>query len=275
MTPRALQLQSRKYSPMSSAKKKERLDGLLVARGLAASLERARSLIMAGQVIVDDHLHDKPGTSILPDAVIRLRHEPGPYVSRGGLKLAKPLDIFAIPVSGKTILDVGASTGGFTDCLLQRGAERVYAVDVGYGQLAWQLQQDSRVVRLDRTKITDVKPEDIDPPADLAVIDASFTSLRRLLGSVLRLLCPAGELVCLVKPQFEARREAVGKGGIVRDEKQYQEAIYDLVRFMRQGGLVISGIAESPIQGAKGNREFFIYARKDGAGIRECRQPGK
>ena len=260
---------------MSSAKKKDRLDSLVVARGLAPGLDRARSLIMAGQVIVSDHLNDKPGTLILPDAIIRLRTEPCPYVSRGGLKLEKPLTLFSIPVADKTVLDVGASTGGFTDCLLQRGAARVYAVDVGYGQLAWQLQQDSRVVRFDRTNITDLKPEDIDSPADLAVIDASFTSLRRLLGSVLRLLGPSGELVCLVKPQFEARREAVEKGGIVRDEKHYQEAIRDLVGAMRQSGLFICGIAESPIQGAKGNREFFIYARKDGGGIGECSQPGK
>jgi 23S rRNA (cytidine1920-2'-O)/16S rRNA (cytidine1409-2'-O)-methyltransferase len=244
--------------------KKERLDSLVVARGLAAGLDRARSLIMAGLVIVDDHLADKPGLLISPDACIRLRDESCLYVSRGGLKLEKPLDIFQVPVAGKVCLDVGASTGGFTDCLLQHGAARVYAVDVGYGQLAWQLQQDSRVVRFDRTNITRLQPSDIDPPGDLAVIDASFTSLRHLLQPVLRLLVPAGELLCLVKPQFEARRGAVSKGGIVRDEKHYQEALRSVALAMRSAGLCVSGIVESPIHGAKGNREFFIYARKHG-----------
>jgi 23S rRNA (cytidine1920-2'-O)/16S rRNA (cytidine1409-2'-O)-methyltransferase len=242
--------------------KKERLDTLVLARGLASGLDRARRLIMAGLVIVDDHLVDKPGALILPDAPIRLRDDACPYVSRGGLKLEKPLELFRVPVAGKVALDVGASTGGFTDCLLQHGAARVYAVDVGYGQLAWQLQQDSRVVRLDRTNITKLQPADIDPPAGLAVIDASFISLTRLLEPVLRLLVPAGELLCLVKPQFEARRGAAAQGGIVRDEKHYQEALRSVAQAMRSAGLFVSGIVESPIHGAKGNREFFIYARK-------------
>ena len=247
---------------MSSVKKKDRLDRLLVERGLAPTLEKARGLIMAGEVIAHDHRADKPALLVSPDAPVRLRSEPCPYVSRGGLKLEKPLKEFAIPVQGATALDVGASTGGFTDCLLQHGAAKVYAIDVGYGQLAWKLQADSRVFRLDRTNITDLQPESIQPPADLAVIDASFTSLTRLLDNVLRLLGPAGALVCLVKPQFEARRGAVEKGGIVRNEKYYQEAIRNIVDCMRQSGLFISGIIESPLQGAKGNREFFIYARK-------------
>jgi 23S rRNA (cytidine1920-2'-O)/16S rRNA (cytidine1409-2'-O)-methyltransferase len=249
---------------MAGHKKKERLDSLVYARGLAEGLDRARSLIMAGLVIVDDHLADKPGALVSPDAPIRLRDEACPYVSRGGLKLEKPLELFQVPVAGKVCLDVGASTGGFTDCLLQHGAARVYAVDVGYGQLAWQLQQDSRVVRLDRTNITKLQPADLDPPADLAVIDASFTSLTRLLDPVLGLLVPAGELLCLVKPQFEARRGAAAQGGIVRDEKHYQEALHSVVLTMRSAGLFVSGIVESPIHGAKGNREFFIYARKQG-----------
>jgi 23S rRNA (cytidine1920-2'-O)/16S rRNA (cytidine1409-2'-O)-methyltransferase len=245
-----------------AGRKKERLDSLVVARGLANGLQRARSLIMAGRVIADDHLADKPGALVSADARIRLRDESCPYVSRGGLKLEKPLALFQVPVAGKVALDVGASTGGFTDCLLQHGAARVYAVDVGYGQLAWQLQQDSRVVRLDRTNITRLQPADIDPPADLAVIDASFTSLRHLLQPVLRLLVPAGELLCLVKPQFEAPRGAVSKGGIVHDEKYYQEALRSVALAMCGAGLFVCGIIESPIHGAKGNREFFIYARK-------------
>lgn len=247
---------------MRSSGKKERLDRLLAARGLAPTLDKARSLIMAGEVIAGDHLADKPAMLVSPDIPIRLRSAPCPYVSRGGLKLEKPLSAFSIRVRGVTAIDVGASTGGFTDCLLHRGAAKVYAVDVGYGQLAWKLQTDGRVVRLDRTNITDVRPASIQPPADLAVIDASFTSLTRLLGSVLRLISPRGELVCLVKPQFEARREAVERGGIVRDERYYRQAIRDVVSFMRQSSLLIGGIVESPLQGARGNREFFIHARR-------------
>lgn len=238
-----------------------RVDQALVERGLCQSREKAKCAVMAGRVSINDRLARKPSDPVKPaDTLILLT--PDKYVSRGGLKLEHALNHFHLDVAGRTAIDLGASTGGFTDCLLQHGAARVYAVDVGYGQLAWQLQQDSRVVRLDRTNITRLQPADIDPPADLAVIDASFTSLRHLLQPVLRLLVPEGELLCLVKPQFEARRGAVAHGGIVRDEKHYQEALRSVALAMRSSGLFVCGIAESPICGAKGNREFFIYARK-------------
>ena len=255
-----------------SASKKSRLDRELLSRGLAPTLEAARALIMAGRVIAGDHLADKPAIPVSSGTPIRLRSEPCPYVSRGGLKLDRPLDEFSIPVRGATVLDVGASTGGFTDCLLQRGAAKVFAVDVGYGQLAWKLQTDSRVVRLDRTNITALRPGDLEPAPDLAVIDASFTSLRRLLDGVLGLLRPGGWLVCLVKPQFEAPRGSVEKGGVVKSETGFQQSIRDVALGMIESGVFITGIIESPIRGSRGNREFFICAKKGEAeaGRRHC-----
>ena len=245
-----------------AGKGKERLDNLLVRQGFASALSQARGLIMAGQVIVDDHMIDKPGTLVLRESAVRLKDTLSPYVSRGGEKLAKPLKAFNIPVRNKTVLDIGASTGGFTDCLLQNGAARIFAVDVGYGQLAWKLQQDPRVIRLDRTNITMVAPQDLHPSPDLIVIDASFTSLKRLLAHALNLLAPRGELLCLIKPQFEVSKEAVEKGGIVKDARLYKNVIQDVVHTALNLHLHISGIMESPVKGRKGNREFFMYAKK-------------
>ena len=241
---------------------KERLDKLLVERGLAPSRERARALIMAGQVVVNDHAADKAGTMVAPDAVIRLKGEDIPYVSRGGLKLERGLDAFAIEVSGLTVMDVGASTGGFTDCLLQRGARKVFAVDVGYGQLAWKLRTDPRVVNLEKTNIRHLEPERLGEMPDMAVIDASFISLDKVLPNTIRLIAPGGIVVALIKPQFEVGRGEVGKGGVVRDEKKHA-AVVDAVRELAAGlGLEVIGTVESPILGPKGNREFLIYLRK-------------
>jgi 23S rRNA (cytidine1920-2'-O)/16S rRNA (cytidine1409-2'-O)-methyltransferase len=241
---------------------KERLDKLLVERGLAPSRERARALIMAGQVVVNDHAADKAGLTVALDAAIRLKGADIPYVSRGGLKLEKALDAFAIDVRGLTVMDVGASTGGFTDCLLQRGAYKVYAVDVGYGQLAWKLRTDPRVVNLEKTNIRHLEPERLGEIPDMAVIDASFISLDKVLPNTIRLIAPGGVVVALIKPQFEVGKGEVGKGGVVRDEKKHA-AVIDAIRELAQGlGLEVLGMVESPILGPKGNREFLIYLRK-------------
>ena len=241
---------------------KERLDKLLVERGLAPSRERARALIMAGLVVVDDHAVEKAGTPVPADAIIRLKGEDIPYVSRGGLKLEKALDAFGIDVSGLTLLDVGASTGGFTDCLLQRGARLVYAVDVGYGQLAWKLRTDARVVSLEKTNIRYLEPARLATVPDMAVIDASFISLDKVLPNTLRLIKDGGEIVALIKPQFEVGRGEVGKGGVVRDEKKHAAVIAAIRELAVTLGLEVLGVVESPILGPKGNREFLIHLRK-------------
>ncbi len=244
-------------------KRTQRLDKLLVERGLASSLHHAGSLIMAGRVVVNDHMIDKPGTMVSCRSHLRLKVPPAIYVSRGGTKLQKALKDFTISVTGKSIIDVGASTGGFTDCVLQEGAARVFAVDVGYGQLAWKLRQDKRVEIFERTNIRTLSPQDLQPLPSLAVIDASFISLGKILPHVMDLLTPDGEILSLVKPQFEVEKEAVGNGGIVKDKTQYQKVIQDLVGTARDLNLHISGIMESPIRGQKGNREFFIYMQKN------------
>jgi 23S rRNA (cytidine1920-2'-O)/16S rRNA (cytidine1409-2'-O)-methyltransferase len=249
-----------------SAGQKERLDKLLVARGLAQSRERARALILAGQVVVDHHTVDKAGAQVSADVSLRLKGEDIPYVSRGGLKLEKALEFFAIEVTGKVAIDVGASTGGFTDCLLQRGAARVYAVDVGYGQLAWSLRQDGRVINLERTNIRHLQPESLAERPVLAVIDASFISLDKVLPATLALLTDDGEIVALIKPQFEVGRGAVGKGGVVRDTRQHGEVVERIRQLAGELGCEVLGVTESPILGPKGNREFLIYLRK-GAGV--------
>jgi 23S rRNA (cytidine1920-2'-O)/16S rRNA (cytidine1409-2'-O)-methyltransferase len=237
---------------------KQRLDKLMVERRLAPSREKAQALIMAGQVIVGDHVADKAGQQVICDADIRIRGEVLPYVSRGGLKLKKALDEFGIDVSGLVALDVGASTGGFTDCLLQAGAARVFAVDVGYGQLAWKLQQDPRVVSMERVNIRYLAPEQLGGEPELAVIDASFISLSKVLPPTVRLVRPGGRIVALIKPQFEVGRGEVGKGGIVRDPVAHEKAI-DGVRLTAQSlGLTVAGVCDSPITGADGNREFLI-----------------
>ena len=242
--------------------KKQPLDELLVKQGLALSLTQARALIMAGEVVVDDHAIDKPGTLVALTAQIRLKSRPNRYVSRGGTKLEKPLDTFSVNVSGKVVLDVGASTGGFTDCLLQRGARTVYTIDVGYGQLAWKLREDERVAVLERVNICALTQAEIPTPADLAVIDVSFTSLKKIWPPVIALLKPQGALLSLVKPQFEARKEDVEAGGIVRSLKTYQEVMRAVVETAHALKLHVVGIMESPIRGQKGNREFFLYAVK-------------
>jgi len=245
-----------------ASKKKQPLDELLVEQGLAQSLAEARALIMAGEVVVDDHTIDKPGTLVAPAAQIRLKNRPNRYVSRGGAKLEKPLETFSINVTGKVVMDVGASTGGFTDCLLQRGARTVYAIDVGYGQLAWKLREDARVVVLERENICALSQTAIPVPADLAVIDVSFTSLKKIWPAVLALLKPQGELLNLVKPQFEARKEDVEAGGMVRNIKTYQEVMQAIIETAHALSLHVIGVMESPIRGQKGNREFFLYAVK-------------
>ncbi len=238
------------------------MDKLLVIKGLASTLPQAQALIMAGKVIVEDHTVDKPKISIPIDALIRLKDADRLYVSRGGIKLQTPLDTFSIDVANKIVLDVGASTGGFTDCLLQRGAQLVYAVDVGYGQLAWKLREDPRVVNLERKNIRTMTPQNISIPPDLAVIDVSFNSLKKIWPPVIALLKPGGGLLSLIKPQFEVSREAVEEGGVVRDIKKYQEVIKNMVDEACALSLHIVGIMESPIRGQDGNREFFMYAVK-------------
>jgi 23S rRNA (cytidine1920-2'-O)/16S rRNA (cytidine1409-2'-O)-methyltransferase len=244
---------------------KQRLDKLMVERGLAPSREKAQALIMAGQVVVGDHAAQKAGHQVALDAEIRIKGEQLPYVSRGGLKLERGLDQFGIDPSGRTAIDVGASTGGFTDCLLQRGASKVYAVDVGYGQLAWKLREDPRVVVLEKTNIRHLGPELLDPLPDLAVIDASFISLNLVLPPTLALLIRPAEVVALVKPQFEVGKGSVGKGGIVRDPRLHDEVLHNMERLAAELGAELLGICDSPISGADGNREFLMGLHIKGA----------
>ena len=245
---------------------KDRLDKLVLERGLAPSREKAKALIMAGQVVVDDHLADKAGLMVSLTAEIRLKGEPLPYVSRGGLKLAEGLDLFGIKVDGLAALDVGASTGGFTDCLLQRGARRVIAVDVGYGQLAWKLREDPRVLSLEKTNIRHLEPETLPELADIAVIDASFISLDKVLPPTLRLIKEEATVVALIKPQFEVGRGQVGKGGVVRDEKKHAEVVAAITALAESLGLLVLGVRDSPILGPKGNKEFLIHLKKQLSG---------
>jgi len=242
---------------------RERLDKLLVDRGLTTSRERARALILAGQVVVGEHAVDKAGTRVEVDAAIRLKGDDLPFVSRGGVKLAHALDVFAIAVAGRIAIDVGASTGGFTDCLLQRGAARVYAVDVGYGQLAWKLRADPRVVCLERTNIRLLTPAALGASPDLAVIDASFISLDKVLPPTLALLSLPAEVVALIKPQFEVGKGQVGKGGVVRDPDQHAAVVERVSSEARALGCAVLGVTNSPLLGQKGNREFLIHLRKE------------
>ena len=237
---------------------KLRLDTLMMERGLAPSLERAQALIMAGLVVVGDHAVEKSGQQIARDADIRIKGDPLPYVSRGGLKLKKALDEFGVDVTGLVAMDVGASTGGFTDCLLQAGAMKVFAVDVGYGQLAWKLQQDPRVVRMEKANIRHLLPEQLDALPDLAVIDASFIPLAKVLPATVNLVKPGGRIIALIKPQFEVGKGEVGKGGIVRDPAAHERVIGAVRQTAREMGLIVAGLCESPITGADGNREFLI-----------------
>ena len=240
---------------------RERIDKLMVQRQLAGSRERARALIMAGRVLVDDQPVDKAGTQIDPEASIRLKGEDIPYVSRGGLKLARALETFQVTAAGRTALDVGASTGGFTDCLLQEGARKVFAVDVGYGQLAWKLRDDRRVINLERTNIRHLAPDQLDETPDLAVIDASFISLEKVLPSTTVLVKPGSDIIALIKPQFEVGKGQVGKGGVVRDPDQHAQVIEKIKLIAAQAGCQVMQLCESPILGTKGNREFLIHLR--------------
>ena len=238
---------------------------LLVERGLAASRERARALIIAGQVRIDGRPAPKAGTLVSPDALVTVSVPDHPYVSRGGLKLSAALDAFAIDVSGRTALDIGASTGGFTDVLLQRGATRVLALDVGYGQLDWRLRNDARVVVMERVNARALTADQL-PPAlrsfDIVTVDVSFISLRHILPVIPPLLGVAGDVLVLVKPQFEAGRGEVGKGGIVRDPRIHRRVIDEVTSVADTLGLERIGVIESPIAGMEGNREFLLHLRK-------------
>lgn len=240
---------------------KVRLDQALVQKGMAASRERARSLIMAGKVQVNDRPVDKAGAAVSAEDAIRLKEEDIPYVSRGGLKLKAALTAFPVAVTGRTCLDVGASTGGFTDCLLQEGAARVYAVDVGYGQLAWKLRQDPRVIPIERTNIRHMAADRIPEPADLVTIDVSFISLKIVVPAAASLARPGADLIALIKPQFEVGKGHVGKGGVVKDPDQHGAVIDDLVSVFKEHGFQPSAPAPSPILGPKGNREFLIHLK--------------
>lgn len=235
-----------------------RVDQLLVERGLVTSRERAQALILSGAVFSSEQQVKKPGERLPVDAPLEIRGDL-PYVSRGGLKLAHALDTFAIRVPGRVALDVGASTGGFTDCLLQRGAARVYAIDVGYGQLAWKLRNDPRVFLFERTNIRNVTPQQLPEQPSLAVIDVSFISLRLVLPVVLRLLSAGADLLPLVKPQFEVGRERVGRNGVVRDPEARREAVAGIRQFAEELGVVSRGETASPILGPKGNVEYFLH----------------
>jgi len=240
----------------------ERLDSALVARGLAESRHKAQACIMAGTVFVDGRKEVKAGSRVAPGADVEIRGEPLPYVSRGGIKLEKALDCFKIATAGRVFLDVGASTGGFTDCLLQRGAAKVYAVDVGYGQMAWKLRCDKRVVLIERSNIRYLDRTSLQDDPDAAVIDVSFISLTKVIPSVVPLLKCGGEIIALIKPQFELSSEEVGSGGIVRNAEKQEKAVNEVSSFAEKEGLAVKGVVESPLAGPKKNREFFIYLMK-------------
>ena len=241
---------------------KERLDILLVERGLAGSRERAKRMIMAGEVLVDGQKIDKAGTTVKAEAEIRLLGHDIPYVSRGGLKLEKAMKEFGVRLQDKAAADIGASTGGFTDCMLQNGAKKVYAIDVGYGQLAWKLRTDARVRNMERTNIRTVTPEMIGEPLDFASIDVSFISLKLILPAVHNVLKDGGHVACLVKPQFEAGKEKVGKKGVVRDPAVHLEVLEHFLDHAKDSGFTVLGLTYSPIRGPEGNIEYLGYLEK-------------
>lgn len=241
---------------------KERLDVLLVRRGLAASREKAKAVIMAGCVYVNGQKEDKAGSMFPETASLEVHGNTLRYVSRGGLKLEKAMNDFDVTLTGKVCMDVGASTGGFTDCMLQNGAVKVYSVDVGHGQLDWKLRNDERVVCMEKTNIRYVVPEDIDTFVDFASIDVSFISLTKVLPPVRRLLSENGQIVCLIKPQFEAGREKVGKKGVVRDAAVHREVIEKVVAFAREQHLAPIALDFSPIKGPEGNIEYLLHLQK-------------
>ncbi len=243
--------------------KKERLDRVLVERGLVSTRERARSLVMEGKVFIDGHPCTKPGTLINPDRDIQLKDAGLPYVSRGGLKLEAALLHFKIDVTHKIAMDVGCSTGGFTDCLLKHGARKVYCIDVGYGQLAWSLRNDPRIILFEKTNIRYLQRDAIPEAIDIATVDVSFISLTKVLPRVIEFLKPEGEALCLVKPQFEVGRKDVGKGGIVRDEAKRLMAVEMVANEAKGMGFSVIGSFRSPLEGQKGNVEYFLYLKKE------------
>ena len=243
-------------------KEKERLDVLLVNRGLAPSREKAKTMIMAGDVFVENQREDKAGSTFPVNANIEVRGEQLKYVSRGGLKLEKAMQEFPITLEKKVCMDIGASTGGFTDCMLQNGAAKVFAVDVGYGQFAWKLRQDPRVVCMEKTNIRYVTPEDIGEQLDFASVDVSFISLSKVLPAAKELLKDGGEMVCLIKPQFEAGKEKVGKKGVVRDKNVHIEVIQNVITYATGNGFQVLGLSYSPVKGPEGNIEYLIHLRK-------------
>lgn len=242
---------------------KKRLDVLLVEQGLADSREKAKAIIMSGIVYVDNNKEDKAGTTFEETAKVEVRGNTLRYVSRGGLKLEKAMNNFGVTLDGKVCMDVGASTGGFTDCMLQNGAVKVYSVDVGHGQLAWKLRNDERVVCMEKTNIRYVTPEDIDDRIEFASIDVSFISLTKVLPAVKELLTENGEIVCLIKPQFEAGREKVGKKGVVRELSTHIEVVQMIVDYARNNGFRTLDLSYSPIKGPEGNIEYLLYITKD------------
>jgi 23S rRNA (cytidine1920-2'-O)/16S rRNA (cytidine1409-2'-O)-methyltransferase len=243
--------------------RKERFDKLLVEKGMVPSRERARALIMAGKAFVEGKRIEKPGTMINAEARVQLQGGGSRYVSRGGEKMEGALTAFSIDPKGMIVMDIGASTGGFTDCMLQKGAQKVYAVDVGYGQLAWKLQKDLRVVNLERRNARYLKREEVPEETDLILIDTSFISIEKFLPHLLGFLKEGGSLLCLIKPQFEVGKGEVGKGGVVRNKALHEKVIDRISMFSQRLGLKVLGITESPLLGPKGNKEFFIYLKKE------------
>ena len=248
---------------------KKRLDILLTERGLCQSREKAKTVIMSGIVYVDGQKEDKAGASFSEEAKIEIRGNTLPYVSRGGLKLEKALKEFEFCPEGLICMDIGASTGGFTDCMLQNGAIKVYSVDVGHGQLDWKLRNDDRVVCMEKTNIRYVKPEDIGEPIDFASVDVSFISLDKVIPPAKELLSPKGRMVCLIKPQFEAGREQVGKHGVVRDKNVHEAVIKKTVELCLKEGFTVKGLTYSPIKGPEGNIEYLIYIEKQPSDLKE------
>ncbi len=245
---------------------KERLDVLLVQRGLAESREKAKAVIMAGEVFVDNQREDKAGQAFTVTAQIEVRGKKMKYVSRGGYKLEKAMEEFPIILDQKVCMDVGSSTGGFTDCMLQNKAVKVYAIDVGTNQLAWALRQDDRVVSMEKTNIRYVVPEDIGESVDFVSIDVAFISLTKVLGAVWNLMKDNAQIVCLIKPQFEAGREKVGKKGVVREKSTHIEVIHSIIDFAKDMSFSILGLSHSPIRGPEGNIEYLLYMRKTPSG---------
>lgn len=242
---------------------KKRLDVLLVEKGLAPSREKAKAYIMEGKVFVENQREDKPGTNFDENSLIELHGKKLAYVSRGGLKLEKALKTFTVDLSEAVCMDIGASTGGFTDCMLQNGASKVFSVDVGYGQFDWSLRQDPRVVLMEKTNVRYLKPEDIGESLDFASCDVSFISLSKILPAVFPILKENGSMICLIKPQFEAGRDNVGKRGVVRNPKVHREVIAEVFEFTEALGFTVKGLTFSPIKGPNGNIEYLMYIVKN------------